>query len=120
MSDALDVITCAIERSPGLPARHIAEVIENDLVNARLLPDPEDVDPDPIRQRAADAEHRAWVAEIEVARLNAEVVKLANVRAILPRNPPVLGGRATDEQAAYLHGQRSVWRQIRNALKGSE
>jgi hypothetical protein len=42
MSDALDVITCAIERSPGLPPRHIAEVVENDLVNARLLPDPDD------------------------------------------------------------------------------
>lgn len=51
MSDALDVITCAIERSPGLSARHIAEVVENDLVNARLLPDPDDSS----AQRHADA-----------------------------------------------------------------
>jgi hypothetical protein len=39
MSDALDVITCAIERSPWLSPRHIAEVVENDLVNALLIPD---------------------------------------------------------------------------------
>lgn len=42
MSDALDVITCAIERSPWLSPRHIAEVVENDLVNANLLPDTDD------------------------------------------------------------------------------
>lgn len=45
MSDALDVIACAIERSPWLSPRHIAEVVENDLVNANLLPDTDDVDP---------------------------------------------------------------------------
>lgn len=45
MSDALKVITVAIERSPWLPPRQIAEVVENDLVNARLLPDTDGGDP---------------------------------------------------------------------------
>jgi chromosome segregation ATPase len=74
---------------------------------------------------------RAETAENEAARLKcdrdeqnaraqAAEAKLAKAWAILPCGEAVLGGKATDEQVGFLHGQRSVWRQIRNALKDGE
>ena len=61
MSDALDVITVAIERSPGLPPKHVAEVVENDLVNARLLPDP---DEEPIDHTVPQPFEPDWLDDV--------------------------------------------------------
>ncbi|EKT83066.1 hypothetical protein Mbo4_052 [Rhodococcus phage Mbo4] len=84
MSDALDVITVAIERSPGLPPKHVAEVVENDLVNARLLPDPDDdVRADHVwkaRAEKAEAKHATKFEFHEVVRwAEAEGWELVNI-----------------------------------------
>jgi hypothetical protein len=57
----------------------------------------------------------------EVADENEQLkAKLGKASAVLPRGEAVLGGKASDEQVGFLHGQRHVWRQLRDALKDGE
>jgi hypothetical protein len=69
---------------------------------------------------AEPIDQRAQFRESYRERMLAAEAKLAKVRSVLPRGEVVLGGQATAEDAAYLHGQRSVWRQLRDALKDGE
>lgn len=112
---------------------YLSEVLEQRATNAPAFPgstDPDDLQADVANwkrryeetQELLRAGGNTWEATIrdrdeQKARADKAEAKLAKVRAILPRGEAVLGGRASGEDAAYLHGQRSVWRQIRDALR---
>ncbi|WP_009473850.1 hypothetical protein [Rhodococcus sp. JVH1] len=129
-SDALDVITCAIERSPWLSPRHIAEVVENDLVNARLLPAPEDqpfqsnARPMPSDQSTADGKGQATAIDNAQRHLDAWADTADGYRTLGRRHvlqclwcDKYFGGRTKAEALARYRKHED---QLRAELEGGE